>query len=87
MSKGDAIDPKGLIAEAFRIDGINEEECRSIFLDWALSIPLEADSRALVEALLARHGVPGHPMTRVLEAGRASGRRPRRRGGWQGRRM
>ena len=31
-------DPKGLIADAYRIDGIDKAECRSIFLDWALSL-------------------------------------------------
>ena len=35
---GEADDPKGLIREAYRIDGIGAGECRSIFMDWALSI-------------------------------------------------
>jgi hypothetical protein len=34
----DPLDPKGLIREAFRIDGITDAECRSIFVDWALSV-------------------------------------------------
>lgn len=86
MRKGDATDPKGLIAEAFRIDGITYEECRSIFLDWALAVPVDADSRALIETLLARHPVEGHPMTRVLTEGLAAATAPKRRGGWKGRR-
>ena len=34
-TRGDAADPKRLVAEAYRIEGITEAECRSIFLDWA----------------------------------------------------
>ena len=86
MRKGDATDPKGLIAEAFRIDGITYEECRSIFLDWALSVPADADTRELITTLLCRHHVGGHPMTQVLEEGLAAAKTPKRRGGWKGRR-
>jgi hypothetical protein len=85
MKKGDANDPKGLIAEAYRIDGLSEAECRSIFLDWALSVPGTEDSRALIATLLERHGVAGHPMTRVLQAGLEAQPRARRRGGWRSR--
>ncbi|MFZ5961362.1 hypothetical protein ACOXXX_00280 [Thalassococcus sp. BH17M4-6] len=85
MKKGDAIDPKGLIAEAYKIDGITYGECRTIFLDWALAVPMDADTGALIDALLARYGTPGHPMTEVLTEGRASIAAPRRRGGWRGR--
>lgn len=86
MRKGDATDPKGLIAEAFRIDGITYEECRSIFLDWALAVPVDADSKTLIRDLLARHPVADHPMTRVLTEGLTVAGAPRRRGGWKGRR-
>lgn len=86
--KGDAeIDPKGLIFEAYRIDGITAAECRSIFLDWALSLPAGADTGRALTALLARHrdAAPDHPMTEVLRQGLAGGAAPRRRGGWRGR--
>lgn len=86
MRKGDATDPKGLIAESFRIDGITYEECRSIFLDWALAVPVDADSKTLITALLARHPVEGHPMTQVLTEGLSASAAPKRRGGWKGRR-
>jgi len=87
MTRGDALDPKGLIREAYRIDGIDEGECRSIFLDWALSLPQEREVPAALEALVARHAAqaPDHPMTAVLRAGLAQAERPRRRGGWRGR--
>ena len=81
MRKGSDIDPKGLIFEAYRIDGIGIEECRSIFLDWALSAPAGADMQAMIGALLARHARDDHPMTRVLREGLEDAGQPRRRGG------
>ena len=86
MRKGDATDPKGLIAESFKIDGITYEECRSIFLDWALAVPVDADSQTLITTLLHRHPEEGHPMRQVLEEGLAAQNSPKRRGGWKGRR-
>lgn len=85
-SDRDPIDPKNLIREAYRIDGIGDGECRSILIDWALSIEA-ADPRPLIEALLARHAdAPAdHPMTAVLREGLQGGQSPRRRGGRAGR--
>jgi hypothetical protein len=75
-------DPKGLIFEAYRIEGITAGECRSIFLDWALSIPGDAEQRVLIEGLLARYGSAAeHPMTAVLQSGLAEPRQKGRRGG------
>lgn len=87
MARGDALDPKDLIGEAYRIDGIAEDECRSIFLDWALSLSDGQDVESAIRALVARHApdAPGHPMTSVLRAGLEQAARPRRRGGWRGR--
>jgi hypothetical protein len=78
----DPMDPKGLIREAFRIEGITEAECRSILVDWALSVEGE-DLRALIAGLLERHAdaAADHPMKRVLSEGLAEGPRPARRGG------
>jgi hypothetical protein len=80
-------DPKGLIREAYRIEGITMAECRSIFLDWALSVPGDADHAGLIGELLSVYGDlhPGHPMTQTLEAGLAPAGAPRRRGGRNGR--
>jgi hypothetical protein len=69
-------DPKGLIAEAYRMDGITIGECRSIFLDWALSVP---EPGPAIERLLA--GRPEHLMTEVLREGQAAPARTGRRGG------
>lgn len=83
----DDLDPKGVIREAFLIEGIGAPECRSIFLDWALGVPLGEDPREKVRALLARHGSEpaDHPMTTTLKAALEDGAGPRRRGGRAGR--
>ena len=87
MKKGDALDPKGLIFESYRIEGITAEECRSVFLDWALSLPVDTDTAPLLTKLLGRYreGAPNHPMTQVLEDGLKASDQPRRRGGRQAR--
>lgn len=80
-------DPKGLIYEAYRIDGITASECRSIFLDWALSLPAQVNTQTALAALSARYApaAPDHPMTKVLEEGQSTLATPRRRGGWRSR--
>lgn len=85
--KGDPHDPKALIREAYRIDGITEAECRTIFLEWALDSP--QDVPVLAQILLDRHaGEPAdHPMTCLLRQALRSGAAPRRRGGRAGRRL
>ena len=85
--KGDSEDPKGLIREAYRIEGITEGECRSIFLDWALSVPVDADTTTAIHSILARYAEegPDHPMTTVLQEGLRRTTTPKRRGGWRSR--
>jgi len=84
----DDLDPNGLIRECYRIRGIGAAECRTIFLDWLLAVPREADVRALILGLLERHAGTAsvdHPMTAVLRDGLGP-RGPRgRRGGRAGR--
>lgn len=82
MPQDDA-DPKGLVRESYRIDGITAAECRSVFLDWALSLPAGVTAQAAIPPLLARYGAahPDHPMTGVLRDGLAADAAPRRRGG------
>lgn len=81
------IDPKGLINDGFRIEGITLGECRSVFVDWALSIEVEV--RPALEALLAHYEDEnvGHPMLDVLREGLAEPAVKGRRGGWAGRRV
>lgn len=81
MIDRDPHDPKGLVREAYAMPGISEPECRSIFLDWALSLPDGADPLPSIRALLDRHGADGHPMSGVLRAALASPPRGGRRGG------
>ena len=73
-------DPKGLIREAYRMEGIGAPECRSIFLDWALSVPGD-DQRERIVRLLDRYGDEGHPMTGVLREALDAPARTGRRGG------
>lgn len=81
--RADEVDPKGLMRESYRIEGIEASECRSIFMDWALSLPAGIDPRDAIRAVLAEYGVdaPEHPMTKVLTAGLVEPAPPRRRGG------
>jgi hypothetical protein len=83
----DEIDRIGLIREAYRIEGITEPECRSIFLDWAIRLPEGIPVAEAVGVMLATHGAEGHPMTRVLHDGLAAPDRTGRRGGARARRQ
>jgi hypothetical protein len=56
MNEMQAEDPKGLMREAYRIDGITGGECRTIFLDWALSLPDGRRQPHVIPHLLARYG-------------------------------
>ncbi|SHI36056.1 hypothetical protein [Wenxinia saemankumensis] len=83
----DPLDPRDLIAESYRIEGITAPECRSIFLDWAMGLPDGQDAPRAIAEMLARHrgAHPAHPMTEVLSRGLDEAAPPRRRGGRAGR--
>lgn len=85
--KGTIEDPKGLISEAFRMEELSPAECRSIFLDWALSLPDGQNPRETLQVLLERHVVAEttHPMADVMREGLARYATPKRRGGWRAR--
>lgn len=76
-------DPKGLVRESYRIEGITAGECRSIFMDWALSLPVGAATSDALRCLIAEYASanPGHPMNEVLEAALVAPPVPKRRGG------
>jgi hypothetical protein len=76
-------DPKGLVRESYRIDGITPGECRSIFIDWALSVPAGISVPDAVRTLIAEYGqgADPHPMTQVLTEALTAPDQPRRRGG------
>jgi hypothetical protein len=86
-SDRDPDDPKGLVREAYAIDGIGAAECRSILVDWALSLPAGADPVPAMARLLGRRADrPDHPMTRLLAEAVAAPAPPAgRRGGRAGR--
>ncbi|GGE41697.1 hypothetical protein [Actibacterium pelagium] len=76
----DTHDPRGLIAQSFQIPDITLQDCRTIFLDWAVSLP--HDDMAPSAAVLAeRHGAdhPDHPMITVLNEAQIPIHRKRRR--------
>jgi hypothetical protein len=83
VSDRSGVDPRGVIREAYRIEGITHQDCRTIFFGWAL----DADGAlgpAAIRALLDAYGAqaPDHPMTAVLREGVEHGTRtPARRGG------
>jgi len=80
-------DPKGLVRESYAIDGITLGECRSIFIDWALSVPVGVDTAEALRSVLA-HYLPAnedHPMTSVLTEALVAPAAPRRKGGRMGR--
>lgn len=79
----DTADPKGLIRESYAIEGIGPAECRSIFLDWALSLGSGAAPAGAAALLLATYadGRDDHPMTAILREVQSGGSAPRRRGG------
>ena len=83
MNKGNFLsDPKGLIFEAYNIEDISEPECRSIFLDWALSLDSKFDPMEEIRSYLKyyREITPNHPMNSVLLEGlEVKGRRGLRR--------
>ena len=85
MDKAEA-DPKGLVRESYAMEGISEAECKSIFIDWALSLK-DADPHEAMRALLVHYDEanPGHPMTAILTAGLTAPDKPQRRGGRVGR--
>lgn len=80
-------DPKGLVRESYRIEGITLEECRSIFVDWALSLPVGRSTPDALRTLIAHYAQAqgGHPMNAVLQAGLEAPARTGRRGGREAR--
>lgn len=79
----DEADPKGLVRESYRIEGITLGECRSILVDWALSLPVDAPMKDAIRTVMAEYaqGAPEHPMSKVLEEGLMAPEAPKRRGG------
>ncbi len=76
-------DPKGLVRESYRIEGITYPECRSIFMDWALSVPLGMDTPDALRSLIAHYALdaPDHPMSKVMTEALVPAESPRRKGG------
>ena len=82
-------DPKGLIRESYRMEGIDASQCRSIFLDWAISVPMGVDPTTWITALLEEYDdqPKDHPMTVVLQDALTPPEQTGRRGGARARRQ
>ena len=76
-------DPKGLVRESYAIEGITLGECRSIFIDWALSLPAGADTPDCLAVVIGHYAasLPDHPMSAVLRDAQTTTDTPKRRGG------
>ena len=88
MAEKDPHDPAGLIREAFRIEGIGYQDCRTIFLDWVIGQREQFDMTEAVQAMLVRYAAEpaDHPMMLVLREAVEQAPAARRRGGARGRR-
>ena len=64
-------DPRGLISESYRIEGITSKDCRTIFLDWCLGLNSDQDPATEIEVLYKFYSKKyrNHPMTDVLKEG------------------
>lgn len=88
QSQIDAIDPRGLIRDSYRIDGIDAGQCRSVFLDWVLGASDTPEQSIQIQALVDFYTPqnPTHPMSEVLLQGMAGQAVAKgRRGGWRSR--
>jgi hypothetical protein len=76
-------DPKGLVRESYAIEGIKPSECRSIYLDWALSLKPGTDETEAARVLIAEYAIaaPDHPMSAILNEGLSPAPVAVRRGG------
>lgn len=89
MSDTHPLDPRGLIREAYRMEGLTKADCRSIFLDWALGLDDPATGPDAAKAILTFYAdhPSDHPMSEVLREGaERMAPRKRRAGGAMGRR-
>ena len=70
--KGDIYcDEKGLIFEAYNIENIDSNSCRTIFFDWIVSLDPSINQGEAINELLKAYSprFPSHPMTELLIEG------------------
>ena len=81
------MDGRGLFDDSYKIDGITEGECRSIFLDWAIGIPAGQEPKPWLVQIYAHYQpqFPDHPMTNVLKESLGQAEHTGRRGARAGR--
>ena len=78
-------DPRGMIYESYRIENISLEECRMIFLDWAMHTP-QGNMKSYLQELLVEYeqGNEQHPMTQVINDGLITSKEGGKRRGGRG---
>lgn len=75
-------DPKRVIYQAYALEDVTEEECRTIFLNWVLGLPDETAPKPAIKRLIAEYGKDdAHPMTSILHQGLEGLPTSKRRGG------
>ena len=81
------MDSRELFEDSYKIEGITEGECRSIFLDWAIGIPAGQEHKPWLELIHGHYQpkFPEHPMTKVLSESLGQAKHTGRRGGRSGR--
>jgi hypothetical protein len=70
--KGDiTCDEKGLIFEAYNIENIDSNSCKTIFFDWLVSLDPTINQGEAINELLEAYSprYPNHPMTELLLEG------------------
>ena len=70
--KGDIdCDEKGLIFEAYNIENIDSNACKTIFFDWVISLDPSINQGEAINKLLEAYAprFPSHPMTELLIEG------------------
>ena len=70
--KGDIhCDEKGLIFEAYNIENIDLNSCRTIFFGWIVSLDPSINQWEAINELLEAYSprFPNHPMTELLSEG------------------
>lgn len=80
-------DAKDLMHDVFQMEDITAPDCRTVFMDWALSRADLRDSEEALKSLIAHYepGFPHHPMIAVLKEGLVRNIKTGRRGGWRSR--
>ncbi len=76
-------DPRNLISDIYAMETISKSECRTVFLDWVLGLPEDADVQNYMKMFHDQYSSthPDHPMTEIFREGIEQKNRRRARKG------